>query len=231
MNTDSHVAGARFGAAAGIGFVVLLLVGNGLTEAGAPTADTDEAALEYLQLLATGSNRIGLAMELLGFGLMAAFIARLHSALRDAEGPGAWLPGFALIGGVLTLAVKLSWGAGTLAALWQRDEIDAAAAALLLDVGDAAFLVTCATFGLLLLGAGASAFSSGLLPRWLSIGGIVAGGVASLGLLATDSLDAGPGIIGWLLGLVWVVATSIVLLRDSRTSSAPLAGSAAPTSA
>ena len=71
--------------------MVLILVGNGMTESGAPLEDTPAASQAYFQLQQTGSHRLAIALELLGFCLMIVFLARLYVVLRDAEGRGGWL--------------------------------------------------------------------------------------------------------------------------------------------
>ena len=69
--------------------MVCILVGNSLTESGVPEDNGPADALAYFALLHGGSHQAGLALELVGFCLMVVFVARLHTALRDAEGPSA----------------------------------------------------------------------------------------------------------------------------------------------
>jgi hypothetical protein len=200
----------RLAAAAGAAWVGCALVGNGLTEAGAPTEDTPQAALRYFELLATGSHRAGLALELLGFCLLLAFLGRLHGALRDAEGSRAWLPTTALGAGLALVAVKVGSGSGYVVGL-SVDDLTGEQAQLLLRLGDAAFLLTAMLGGVLVLATAGSALVSGLLPRWLAVAGVPIGLLAVLGSLLPSSLDGGPGVAGFLLGLLWVAATSLVL--------------------
>jgi hypothetical protein len=194
-----------------VAFVALILVGNSLTEAGAPTARTPEAALAYLRAQDDTGSRLGIGLELLGFALLAFFIARLYAALREAEGPGGWLARVALVGGVVTLAVKLGSAAPYLVGHATVETLSGEQARVLLDLGDAAFLVSAMTSGILVLGAALSALQSGLLPRWLAWVGVAAGALAVLGSLQPFSLDGGPGVLGWLLGLLWLAAVSVTL--------------------
>lgn len=212
MSTDDGNAGSlgRLGFASGAAWVVLILVGNGITESGAPLDDTPAAALAYLQLQQTGSHRFGIGLELLGFCFMVVFLARFHAALRRAEGPDGWLSGLALAGGLTTVAVKLSSAAGIVVGL-SVDGLSGEQAQLLLRLGNGAFLVAAMTSGLLVLGAAGSALESGLLPRWLGLLGLPIGSLAVLGSLAPSSLDGGPGVAGFLLGLLWLAAVSVVL--------------------
>lgn len=200
----------RLGFAAGAAWVVCILVGNGMTESGAPLDDTPAAALAYFQLQQTGSHRFAIGLELLGFCLMVVFLARLHAALRDAEGPGGWLSGLALAGGLTTVAVKLASAAGIFVGLGV-DDLTGEQAQLLLRLGNGAFLVAAMTSGLLVLGAAGSALESGLLPHWLGLLGLPIGLLAVFGSLAPTSLDGGPGVAGFLLGLLWLAGVSVLL--------------------
>jgi len=198
------------GFAAGAAWVVLILVGNGITESGASLEDTPEAAAAYFALQQTGSHRGAVGLELLGFCLMVVFVARLYAALRDAERPGGWLAGLALAGGVTTVAIKLSSAAGLVVGL-SVDDLSGEQAQLLLRLGDAAFLVAAMTSGLLVVGVAGSALTSGLLPHWLGLLGLPIGLLAVVGSLAPSSLDGGPGVPGFLLGLLWLATVSVLL--------------------
>jgi hypothetical protein len=203
--------GARLGFAAGAAWVAAILVGNSLTEAGAPTGDGGDAAVQYFARFDGGAPLAGIGLELLGFALLVVFLGRLHAALRDAEGPGGWWSGVALVGGVTTLSVKLATVAPVVAGIAAVETLEGPQALLLRQVGDAGFLVSAMTSGLLVLGAAASALSSGLLPRPLAWAGVPIGLLAVLGSLRPTSLEGGPGVLGFLLGLLWLAVVSVLL--------------------
>jgi hypothetical protein len=203
-------------------WVISILVGNSLTESGAPTEDTPAAAKAYFALQHTGSHRAGIALELFGFCLMVVFLARLHAVLRDAEGPGGWLSSLALGGGLVTAAVKIGSAAPYVVGFAVPD-LSGEQAQLALRLGDAAFLVSAMTSGLLVLGAAGSALSSGVLPRWLAFLGVPIGALAVLGSLSPTSLDGGPGVPGFLLGLLWLGSISVVLAVRGDAAVAALA--------
>jgi hypothetical protein len=200
----------RLGALAGLVWVVCILIGNGITESGAPTEETPAAAQAYFALQHTGAHRFAIGLELLGFCLMVVFLARLHAVLRDAEGPGGWLATLALSGGLVTVAVKLGSAAFYVVGL-SVDDLAGEQARLMIQLGDAAFLVSAMTSGLLVLGAAGSSLRSGVLPRWLAWLGVPIGALAVLGSLSPTSLDGGPGVPGFLLGLLWLAAVSVVI--------------------
>lgn len=212
MSKDDTAGGllGRVGFAAGAAWVVAILVGNGITESGAPLEDTPAAALAYFELQQSGGHRFAIGLELLGFCLMVVFLARLYAALREAERPGGWLAGLALAGGLTTVAIKLGSVAPYLVGL-SVENLPAEQARLLLQLGDGAFLVSAMTSGLLVLGVAGSALSSGLLPRRFALLGLPIGLLAVFGSLAPSSLDGGPGVPGFLLGLLWLAATSVLL--------------------
>jgi hypothetical protein len=200
----------RLGAAAGGLWVVLALTGNGLTESDVAAQDTATGDLAQLRQLDEGAAAAGIALEVLGFAVLAFFIARLHGVLRDAEGPRAWLPTVAALAGVTMLAVKLGSGAALYAGVTLADELAPDAARLLLALNEAAFMLTFLPFGLLLVAAGLSALRSGALPRWLAWAALPPGLVAVAGSTLIGA-DGGPGVLGFLLGLLWVAATSVAL--------------------
>jgi hypothetical protein len=212
---ESRVEGrgglSRLGFAAGAAWVVAILVGNSLTEAGAPAGGGGDAALAYFARFDGGGPLLGVSLELFGFALLVVFLGRLHAALRDAEGPGGWWSGVALVGGVTTLAVKLATVAPVVAGIAAAETLAAPQALLLQQIGDAGFLISALTSGLLVLGAAASALSSGLLPRPLAWAGVPIGLLAVLGSLRPTSLEGGPGVPGFLLGLLWLAAVSLLL--------------------
>lgn len=212
MSKDDTAGGllGRVGFAAGAAWVVAILVGNGITESGAPLEQTPEAALAYFDLQQSGAHRFAIGLELLGFCLMVVFVARLYAALREAERPGGWLAGLALAGGLTTVAIKLGSVAPYLVGL-SVDDLAGEQARLLIQLGDGAFLVSAMTSGLLVLGVAGSALSSGLLPRRFALLGLPIGLLAVFGSLAPASLDGGPGVPGFLLGLLWLAATSVLL--------------------
>jgi hypothetical protein len=200
----------RLALGCGAAWAVLVLVGNSMTESGAPTEETPAAAQAYFALLRTGSHRAGLALELLGMCLLVVFLAKLFAVLRDAEGPRAWLPGLALAGGLVTMSIKIASAAPYVIGLAVED-LAGDQALLLVRLADAAFVVSAMTSGLMVLGAAGSALASRLLPRWLALLGLPIGALAVLGSLAPSSLDGTPGVAGFLLGVLWVLVTSAVL--------------------
>ena len=184
----------RLGAAGGIFYVVLTLLGNDVIGGTRPG--------------------IGLLVELLGFVFFAFFLGSLWACLRSAEGDGGWLSAAAFGGGLLALAVKLASVAPVLA-VRASEGMDPGTANALIAMNGASFDITFLPLGVMLLATAIVAVRTGALPRWLGW----ASAVVALGLLgALSAAVVSPSPPEWvflamLLFALWTVATSIALIR------------------
>src|SRR5262245_18199298 len=104
--------GLRLGAACGIVYTVLLIVGNDLLGPGDSAPATFAARPEIAAWVAnfpqTGLNRVGGYLELLALLLFVFFLGSLWSVLRRAEGDSGWLAMVAFAGGLLSIAIKIA---------------------------------------------------------------------------------------------------------------------------
>jgi hypothetical protein len=207
----STITWRRAGALTGILAIVLAFAGDAIaTSAG--TTDVHSSDAQILAALSGGHGaawHLGIGMALLGFAGLMVFAAYLASLLRD-EG---WLANATLGSGVLFVAIKLGSVAPVWEAYWRAPRIDAGTARTLMDLGDFAFQVGLLPFALLVGFAGAGSLRAGLLPRGLAIAGIVIG---VLGVLVMPTGVDGPGGAAWMLGLLWLAATSVVLAQRER---------------
>jgi Domain of unknown function (DUF4386) len=218
---------ARIGAAAGLAYVVLAFVGNGIATSGSTTDQTSSGAaiLRDLQAHHGTAFQVGTGLELLAFLALLAFVAYLSSVLRRAEGEHGWLWLTALGGGLLTIAIKLSSAAPILAAVWRVDELDPTTARTLVDVNGFAFFVSFATLAMLVAPAGVVALRSGLLPRPLAVAGIALA-VAQLVTMAFGASAA--AIVPFVLSALWIAVVSVVLVRRAGAPAADHAPSGGP---
>jgi len=205
---------SRLGAATGLGYVVLVVVGNDVVSSGGDgPAFTDPAAEVGAYLVAhppTTTTYAGAFLELLGLLCFVAFVAKLFCVLRRAEGGDGFLSVTALGAGLLSAALKLGSGPAALVAYNRAGEgIDPQLAAALLDMNGFAFVLTFALDALMLAAAAAVVLHTAVLPRWL---GIAAGVTAPL-LLATVAGAASVPPVAMLLVLLWIAAVSVVLVR------------------
>ena len=184
----------RFGAASGIFYVVLTILGS--------------------DVLGGTETGIGILVELIGFAFFTFFLGSLWACLRSAEGAGGWLSAVAFGGGLVALAVKLASVAPVLA-VRASEGIDPGIAKALIAMNGTSFAITFLPLGVMLLATAVVAIRTGALPRWLGWGAAV----AALGLLgALSAAVVSPSPPEWvflpmLLFALWVVVTSIMLIR------------------
>lgn len=197
------------GAASGAAAVVLMLAGNSVF-AGAGEDPTGEQAITAFSAAEAGARTLGIALELAGFVAFAFFVAFLYRHLHAAGGAESWRATVALIGGTLFLAVKVASGAPLVALTASGADLGPELALALVALNDGAFVMGWLALGVFLLGAGAAAFPKRSLPTAVSVAGMVIGGAA---VAAAATLGAGPGILTFLLSLVWIVVTSVILVR------------------
>jgi hypothetical protein len=201
----------RFAAATGAVYVVAVLFGNEMSNAGASGKDTGPAILADLQRPRSGVNIAGTVMEVLGFATLIVFLGYLYRLLRRAEGPDGWWAAPAFGAGLVTVAIKLASAAPFMVAHLRASELSPELARTLLDMNGAAFVVSGFTWGIFVLAAAAAALSGRVLPRWLATVGVVVGALTIAAGTAGILDPEGYVPIPFLLGLLWVLAFSIVL--------------------
>ena len=204
----------RLTAATGPAFVVLVLVGNSLTESVTPAAsgsDADDALATLEAHAASGTVHTGLALELLAFLCLAVFSAHLIDLLRRRGALGTT--------GVLTavaacwlLGVKVASGSPYLAGLAFHDQLTPEVALGLVGSNGASFVLAWLPYGLFVLTAAHALYTAGLVGRATRVAGSAVGtagvGLALLG--APDPVDANP--LGFLAGLLWLLVVGVRLV-------------------
>jgi hypothetical protein len=217
-------------------YVALLVLATFLTN-GMPslTYKPSEAAL------AIDSHRFGLlAGAWITFPAAAFFLwflVGLRSYLSHAPGRQEGLPTFALIAGVVMVANSL-WSAGMLtAALYASPDLFKGHG--LSGVFDAYFFTQgalgYAPVSIFIFAAAHSMRRHERAPGWLAWLGYLAAFGAAIATLSiffqSDSVMApsqpGPGYFGALPSAIWLVATGLVLISQSRRGSAPASTSGA----
>jgi len=217
----------RLGAAAGIMYAVLALIGFGL---GAASGGYEEDLAKAVASPVARGVWVGAYIELLGFLCFLVFVARLWATLRRAEGDPAWLSAIALGAGQLFVVLTLvAFAAGAAATYRYGHGIDVPIAQALKDLGQAAFILTWAANAVFLGATAIVALRQHALPRWLGWSAVVLA-AALLAAIAVPN-SSFPMIPGF-LALFWVVATSIILMRRAdephpALSSAPVSSTRA----
>jgi hypothetical protein len=201
----------RLAAASGAVYVLAIMIGNGLYEAGKTGADDGKGVLADLQRTTSPVQTIGLTLEVLGFSAFLIFVGVLYRTLRRAERPDGWLAATALGAGLVTVAVKLGSIGPLMGANRRADELTPDLARTLNDLGGADFVISGYTSGIFVAAAGAATLATRVLPRWLAIAGVVVG-VLTIAAGTAGIVDpAGYVPVPFLLGLLWTLVTSAVL--------------------
>ena len=185
----------RLGAACGILYVVLIMVGGSI---GGPT----------------GTVPAAISLVFLAFTFFLFFLGSLWAALHRAEGGSGWLSTTAFGGGLVAIAVKLVGDAPLLAARRAGEGLDPQLARVLQDTYDASFSLHFFPLAVLLGAFAIVAIQSGGLPRWLGW----AAAVISVALIAgaavgSANLESEWAGLPFLLFLLWTLVTSVVLMR------------------
>jgi hypothetical protein len=208
----------RLAAAGGIAFVALI-VASFLTPGTPDRGAVDAAIASELTDERTG---ILFGVYLGGLATIAflAFAGGLWHALRRVEGEIAGASVLSLVGAVLTAAGILVANGAVLALVYAADEgRNAGVLRALLELGDAAFIPGGFALAVFLGGTALSAIPTGALPRWLGWPAAVlaAAYVVSLGGIFSEQDEGGAlgaaFFVTLLMTFLWVLATSIVLLR------------------
>jgi hypothetical protein len=173
-----------------------------------PGASLDEVALIVAQP-APPLAFVGLSLDILGSMAFAVFGGRLWGTLRQAEGAPAWLSTSAF--GAALLAIAASFVDKTIfAAIFMQagGGLEPGVAAVLYAAASASFLLFSAFVGLFTGLAGMVALRTGVLPLWLGWLGVAAFVLAVIGVAVPDL-----GFLAFPLILLWLIATSLLLLR------------------
>ncbi len=217
MRTD------RLAAATGAVFVVAINVGNTMETAGQQNVQTGRQILSELQHRTT-TQSVGIALEVLSFAALMIFLGYLYRVLRRAERPDGWAAAAALVAGIVPLAIKLGSAAPGIAEILRRDDLNPDIARTLEDLGGGAFVISGFAFGVFVAVASGAALGSRVLPRWLTISGLVVGVLTVVAGTAGVLDPEGYMPIPFLLSFLWILVTSIVLTVRGRVAVAPRRG-------
>jgi hypothetical protein len=212
---------AKYGAATGIVFVILLVIGFVVVAPSPPNSDAP--ANEFASYYSIHQNGIRAALIIVSISLFFYiwFLGSVSSALRKVAGDPR-LPTVAFAGGLLGAAFTLIGITATGAAAYHPTTTSAEVIRALNDVALVAGAPAFAGFTALLLATALVILRTEGLPEWL--GWLCAAGAATqpltIGAMLTDSgVFAPDGVFGLILpfaGLVVpIAALSVVLTRGA----------------
>lgn len=183
----------RMGAACGIVYVVLLIVGPSIGGLTSPVA---------------------FFLEVLAFLFFLFFLGRLWSVLRRAEKGSGWISTTAFGAGLMAVTIKLASAAPVLAARHMAgDGLDPQLARTLQDMNDASFALTFFPLAVLLATFAIVTIRSGALPRWLGwTAAVIAVSLIAGGTAGSADLESEWAGLAMLLFMLWVLAASVVLI-------------------
>jgi len=214
----------RIGAISGILFFVAVFASFFTPE----TPDADDPTAKIASELADDRSAHLVTVYLLGLGslLFILFVGALWSRLRAAEadrGPSIVVA----LAGIATAVIVLVSSMVFLALIEAADEgREPAAVRALFELDELIFLAIGWTSAAFYGGVAVSSLANGSLPRvlgWIAAGLAVLFPICFFGIFS-ESDDGGilGGIffLGILINFIWILATSIVMLR-SRTGATP----------
>jgi hypothetical protein len=213
----TDVRWVRIGAAAGILFVVLLVAAQFIAASPGPKEPISTIIAFY------GHNRTAaLWSGYLSVGAAATqvlFVAAVFSVLRRSEEQSSVLSILTLGAGIALLPVIVLSSSFSVALAWHGAQSgNPAVARALFDLSNATLIFSDLVIGVFLAAASLAMLGTRILPRWLGWLGLLS---AVLLLAGTASLfnpgSSFGGAPGLLLYLIWVIATSILLLRRARS--------------
>jgi hypothetical protein len=207
----------RIGAVCGVLFFVAVL-GSFFTP---ETPDADDPTAEIVSSIADDRSALLANVYITGIASLffLVFVGALWSRLRQAElgfGPAILVA----LGGVGTATIILIESGLFLALIEAADEgREPAAVRALFELDEVLFIVIGWTSAAFYIGVALSSLSTGSLPRWL---GWIAAAIAAvfivcyLGVFSEEDeggVLGGIFFIGILVNFLWILATSIVMLR------------------
>jgi hypothetical protein len=215
----------RVGAATGIAFAALA-VASTVVVPSAP--DVDAGAGEIRSYLVSHQHALGVSTVLMAFAGVAiiGFFAAVHGRLRSGERSGSWLPGAFGVAGTIVA------GAALLGAVFEAVLVQQVAPGaddstlrafyvtwLFVSHGGPSLAMTPA-----LVVAAVVTLRSGAFARWLAIPALASAALALVSDVADLASSGGSsdalGLTAFGLVLIWIVATSVVMLAARRVAPA-----------
>jgi hypothetical protein len=205
----------RFGAASGIGFVVLIVAAmffGSPPDFGAPTDEVSRYYREDQRSIQTSALVFAAA-----FALLLWFLGTLQSALTNPDRNGASLATIGFGAGLVAVALLLVSLALVVGAAFRPEETPPEVTRTLDDLSFLVLAPGACSLVVFFAASGAAIFRTGILPRWL---GWLAAFVAVLQALGAGAVfeDSGPfaadGVFGYAAFfsfLVWILLASIVM--------------------
>lgn len=225
---------ARLAGFLGIGFLVLFIASI-VTQGETPMSS--DPADEIRTFFVDNRDQYLISDFLIGIALIFLFLpfaACLRSVLAQAEGEPGILSRLFFTGAIITLAVGAAGGTGwgTLAMAAGDETVDDSSIKLMMYAGDYAFSAIGLGFALTALGASLVMIKTGVVAKWVGYIGLVSVALNVIG--SAWIIDGDPegaiamfGWIGMLVVAVWILCTSVMLLRQPQANTVTMETAAA----
>lgn len=215
--STATVSTDRIGAAAGVSFVVLMVVGVGTYPNLQPPYAEDAVRAAYVER--AGTTAVSAVLQLLGIIPFLVFLTSLWRRLRGTDEAFATIT---LIGGIATSVVILVWQAVIVGALTAANEVEGVDARPILAIVTAMDQSVTLPLSIMSGAAGIAILRGRSLPSWLGWLGIVTAILGIVGVLAIAAVFttefgralAAANPLALLLFLVWTIGASIAFIRS-----------------
>lgn len=199
--------------------------------AGAPPAiDAQAEEIKQYWVDNRGQLLVGALLQALGLPLFLVFVLALREALARGGDEGEFWGRIATAGAIVTVTLATLGGALGLSIVWMEGFAEQAgddAVRAVWNAGTLPFVGASAALFSLVGAAAVAILRTRVLPRWTGWLGAVAAVVSLVSILGFVEPDlAMIGFLGFLLFALWVVTTSIAMLRGApaaNSTPAPLA--------
>lgn len=204
----AHGTAARLGGIGGILFVVLFSRSY-LTPPDAPVPTSrPEDVVGYFTDRQDGILLFNGLLLIFAAFFFLWFVGMLHGVLRSAEGEGGGFSSVALAGGLVFITLALAGAAVEIVypatlARFENFAPDAQLGFLSLVLSGWMYRFALVGMSVLIAATSVVVLQTGVMPRWMALAGFVAALFALLRFLIP---------LGGILGLLWVLAVSVLLL-------------------
>jgi hypothetical protein len=225
MSDESY---ARYGAATGIVFALLTIIGFAIVIPSPPDLDSSAKVIAAYYVDHQDAIRAGLTVAGVGLIFFLWFLGSLRSALAAAEGGTARLSSIAFASGAVAVAALIVGIGAAEVAAFRPDDVDPGTTRAFNDLFAVIGAPAAAALTAMLAATAVVGFRHNALPAWAAwlsaigaVGQLPAYGTA----FTTSGAFAADGVLGLLVPVITlvvaVVAISIVLMRSPAPEAAP----------
>jgi hypothetical protein len=211
----------QIGAAGGIVFVLLQLAGQALIQVGGAEPSFNAPAGEIVAFFENRNPQLFAAggfLSVIAVFALFWFLGVLWARLRRHEEEPAWMSLVAFGSGLVSVAAVFANSGWALAVFRINEGLDPQLARTLFDSGNFGFATFWVFLAIFLFTTGIVILRDGALPGWLGWFGLV----TAIALLIARAFWAvsGAAFIPYVLFWLWLIITSIILIRRARRNEA-----------